>query len=220
MTGETQNTATTVEWGGRERRGRLATLVTGRWRRAAVLALAGLGALAVFGSLVGDWQVIDDFPGGPGPGTDPRAFGIGVMHVWGIWWLVSATVLLTCVVLALSGEPAVRTGVRTIGLAAGVVLLVFLVAASISLSTESIWSIGRQPTEIGLGQGVHLAFAAVVLLLAALWWSGSGWSGSADDRDATPPRRRGWWGAHEREDRVHGPHDLSVQPATPDTLQG
>lgn len=235
--------ATTVEWGVSDRRpARFETLAGVRWRPSLLWALAGVGALAGFGSLVGEWLVIFPPEGfGPPDGDRRQALGPGQLAGWGAWWILSATVLSIVVALTLFGQPAIRAYTRTVGLATAGVLAAVLVAATTGLSGMSPYQsfVFDDEYDYHTGRGLHLAFVFLALLGAALWLARPGSDAAraptddpTDDPDGGPQaddrRRSGhrrWWRAGperaERADAVHdGPHDLSVGPAEPDTLQG
>jgi hypothetical protein len=219
----------TVEWGAAEPRGRVSAMtgalsgapIRARWRRPAVWALAGLGALAMFGSLVGDWQVIsEDILAN---GGDDQAFGVGWLPGWGIWWMFAATLLPILVGLTLFAQPAINGHARMIGLVSAGVVLVVLAAASRNITRDSIYSGFGSEFEISAGRGLHLAFVAVALLAAAMWLASPGVVGDgAGSTDNPGGSRRRWWSRSEPDEVTgvdDGPHDLSVDPAEPDTLQ-
>jgi hypothetical protein len=223
VTDETRATST-VEWGVGDGGGRLAALATRRWRRSLVWVLAGLGVLAMIGSLVGPWQVFDsELFGVP----ETLGLGPGRLASWGTWWIFAATVLSTLVALTLVGQRAPATGTRTIGLVTCVVVAVILVAATISLAESSQLGFLPGDVEPAIGWGLHLAYVTLILFGAALWLAAPGGadtagSGGTGDGDPDRVRRPGArWSGGERKDPVdEGPRDLSVEPATPDTLQG
>jgi hypothetical protein len=206
-----------VEWGS-ERRGLLDRLVGARgWHPAIPRVLAGLGALAMFGSLIGEWQVVEQrFT--PEVGDDvveSQSLGIGVMFVWGMGWLVGAMLLGVCTVLALTGQPPIRRHARAIGLAVAAVQLGILAGAVVNLNDETVFGgVSDVGVEISLGRGLYAAFASVLLIAAALYLA----------RMEPTPRQRP---ASDQEPpaSVDGPADLVVGPAEPmvrptDTLQG
>lgn len=198
---------------GGERTGGFERLISVRgWHPAVPRALAGLGGVAMFGSLVGEWQVVTPPAGDlPGDGAGGDAFGLAYTLVWGMGWVVGGMLLAVCGGLTLAGQPAMRRYARTIGLVVAAVNLGILAAAAASLDGESLFVAPVQGVEITLGRGVYAAFASVLLIGAALWLA----------RTEPTVRRR-----PEPEPVVGaGPPDLTVGPAEPivrptDTLQG
>jgi hypothetical protein len=210
-----------VEWGG-ERRGVLDRLISFRgWHPAVPWVLAGLGAIAMFGSLVGEWQVVErsfvEIPSEDTIGSEP--LGIAYTLVWGMAWVIGGMLLAVCCGVALTGAPAIRPAVRTIGLAVAAVDLGLLAAAAASLD-ESLFVGPPSETEIALGRGVYAAFASVLLIGAAIYLARTR---PSRVRPEPEPVAAG-----------DGPADLAVGPAEPrlggmrgaeppagtDTLQG
>lgn len=195
-----------VEWG---RVPRLAG-APARWRRPAVWLLAALGAAAMFGSMVLEWQVIDEgrLGGPPGGGLQQ---GVGAISAWGTSWLIGAMALAVCVVLSLAAPPTVRAVTRLAGLAVSAVLVFFLAGAAVDLGRSSPFFSGSMELEPTLGRGLFLAFASVGLLATALWLS----PGDGPDDRPMPWRRR---------DTPDGPAaaraDLTVTAAEPLTYPG
>jgi hypothetical protein len=192
-----------VEWGG-ERTGVFERLTAGRgWHPAVPWVLAGLGAVTMFGSLVGEWQLVDQ--------GETLSFGLTYTLVWGIGWVIGGMLLAICGGLALTGQPSMRHHARTIGLAAAAVNLGILAAAAVNLDRESLFAGPVEGVEVTLGRGVYAAFASVLLIGAAIYLA------------RTQPTRL------LRPDpallTAEGPSDLTVGPAEPvahptDTLQG
>ncbi len=181
----------------------------------------------MIGSLVGPWQVFDsELFGVP----ETLGLGPGRLASWGTWWIFAATVLSTLVALTLVGRPAPATGTRAIGLVTCVVVAVILVAATISLAENSQLGFLPGDVEPATGWGLHLAYVTLILFGAALWLAAPAAPAEADTAgshgtdEGAPARARrpgAWWSDGERQDPLNeGPRDLSVEPATPDTLQG
>lgn len=184
------------------------------WRRLAWV-LAGLGALALFGSLVGEWQVLhQDAPdfAFPGEESDPErlALGIGSVLVWGTGWLVGGLLLAACAALALAGQPPLRSHARTVGLALAAVELVLLAGAAVALTEESLYTLGRPEIEISLGRGVYAAVASVVLLGGALFLAGP-----VPESSPAAPAAAGGDTAGPPAPAYQEPADLTVAPAEP-----
>jgi hypothetical protein len=212
---------TVVEWGGDDDRRDPFTVVftPAQLRRYAVYPLGALGAVAVFVSLLLDWQAVERNTNEQDFVEPVTKFGIIGIFGWGTGWIMGAMVLVGCTVLAVLGEAAARRHSRLIGLTTGGVLLGFLVAAAISLNHRSLASADFPlEHEYRLEPGVLLAFGSVLLLGAALWLAPRATAdGTASDRAETEPSR---W-AHNRRPRHaadpagSGPADLSVAPTEP-----
>jgi hypothetical protein len=170
---------TVVEWGA-ARPGVLDRLMRPRgWQPRVPWLLAGLGALALFGSLIAEWQVTS-LPG-PGFSDEPAgredyAVGVVALGTWGVVWLVGATALAVCLAVTIAGQDPLRPTARTIGLAIAAVQVPVLVAASLDLARASAMSAvfglvgpGLPEFEVALGRGLFAAYAGVVLVGAALW---------------------------------------------------
>jgi len=198
---------TVVEWGSET--SRLAYLRRMRWWHPAIPAvLAGLGALALFGSLVGEWQVVtEQFEDAFFADESERATpGIGQVLVWGPAWLVGATLLASCVGSSLFGPPPMRRYTRAVGLALAGALLIMLVAAVQDLREDYFLYSGIEGLDIDVGRGVYAAFGTVVLFGLALGLAGS----SARTAPAAVPAQR-----TAPPPDSDSPHDLTVGPAEP-----
>jgi hypothetical protein len=196
-----------VEWG--TETPRLTSLRRMRWWHPAIPAvLAGLGSLALFGSLVGEWQVVteqfdESFLADESAQTTS---GIGQTLVWGPAWLVGATLLASCVGLALFGPSPMRRYTRAVGLALAGALLIVLVGAVQDLRQEYLYYAGVEGLEVSVGRGVYAAFGTVALFGLALGLAGIG----ARTEPAPVPAQRS--GPPPDSD---GPDDLTVGPAEP-----
>lgn len=190
-----------VEWGD-ERRGVLERLAGWQYPKLSWV-LAGLGAVAMFGSLIGEWQVMNN-PFEEEFASEPMSIGIGLTVVWGTYWLVGGLLLAVCGGVALAGQPSIRPYARTVGLAVAVVELGILVTAAVSLTRESIFAGPDETQELTLGRGVYAAFASVVLIGAALYLARPVESHA---EAAAEPARGG-----EPEDLVVGPAEPLVHP--------
>lgn len=221
---------TVLEWGDTEPGppGRLGSSLAGlaRDHRLPPL-LAGLGAVAAIGSLVGEWLVMTVPNSGP-EGNVPVRIPGGVAEVggFGVAYLVGLLGLAAAVALALRGTPGVRHNARVAGLGLGAAVLTLLIAAAASLDRTVQRSIFYSPEEgfqVEYGRGLVAAFAATVLLTAALYLSDRARTGRPGpveaDAAADPapaeriPNRRS---RHSDADRLPpAPADLTVQPTVP-----
>jgi hypothetical protein len=178
-------------------------LASARWWHPGIpWALAGLGGLAMFGSLIGEWQVIPVGEDQGFPELDQFELGIGMLVGWGPAWLGGALLLATCAGLALVGTPPLRGYARSVGIVLAGVLLGFLVGAAVQLDQQSIWDPTVQ-SDIQLGRGVYAAFASVALMGAGIFLSG-------DRRIGKAPLL-----AEPVEPPADAPDDLAVGPAEP-----
>lgn len=145
--------------------------------------LGGAGAVAVFGSLIGEWQVTDLselLPPGTGGEDDITELMAGVAEIgaWGAGWLVGVFALLAATAVALFAQPALRGPARAVGLAGAAALALVVTAAAAELSRESVAESavfgfrGLQPDtslEVTLGRGLFAGYGGLLLLAAALW---------------------------------------------------
>jgi hypothetical protein len=178
-------------------------LASARWWHPGIpWGLAGLGGLAMFGSLVGEWQVIPLDAEQQFPELDQVELGIGLVVGFGPAWLVGALLLATCAGLALVGTPPLKGYARGVGIVLAGVLLGFLVGAAVQLDQQSIWDPTLQ-ADPRLGRGLYAAFASVVLVGGAIFLSG-------DRRIGKAPLL-----AEPIEPPVDAPTDLAVGPAEP-----
>jgi amino acid transporter len=193
-----------IEWG--SDRLRQLGVAEWPWRLFAAWLLATAGWVTAVASLVARWQVMDDSIM-LGPDRADFSYGLGMVSVWGTGWVLGAMALAACTGLALLGPRPMRIGARAVGLAAGGVLLAYLVAAAAALrqTNQSIFTIGNPSLEISVGSGVYLAFVAVLSLSAAAWF--------ASPTARLPSLRRVAVGRPEEEPPA--PSDLTVEPAEP-----
>ncbi|MEU5563178.1 hypothetical protein [Micromonospora musae] len=207
-----------IEWGTAEpataERPRRSLAGLGRDRRLPPL-VAGLGAVAAVGSLVGEWVVMTLPEGGrDGPLEVPA--GVADVNGFGVGYLVGLLVLVGTVALALRGTPAVRPNARVLGLALAGALLVLVAAAAFELdeSTRRLFYSPDAGPRIEYGRGLSMAFVACVLLGVALHLSPN--AAPLDDDAAPAPvfgrRRRP---DRDEPDEAPPPTDLTVQPTVP-----
>lgn len=221
---------TVVEWGDTDAEaapsGRVSRSLAGLGRdRRLPPVLAGLGAVAVLASLVGEWLVITvPNEGEDGNTTFRLPGGVAETGGFGAAYLVGLLALSVAVALALRGAPAVRQHARIAGLGLAATLIGVLVAAAASLqqlARRVLFFPTEQRLQVEHGRGLVTAFVAVALLAATLHLAGRVGDPATDraDTGATPDegpdarrarRRRG------RDDEVPpGPADLTVEPTVP-----
>jgi hypothetical protein len=150
-------------------------------RRIVPLA-AALGGVALFGSLISEWQLTEvdgAFWGDGEVGTRPLETTVADLGGWAGGYLSGLFLLVIAVVLALFGPPAGRRYARLAGLSAGGVLLAMVVALGSYLGeiSRTVGQLGLSNLEedqitISYGRGLWCAGAGVVLILAALILAG------------------------------------------------
>jgi hypothetical protein len=199
-------------------------------RRVVPLA-AAVGAVALFASLVSEWQVtaVDTSPfGGTDAGTRQVAASIADLGALGAGYLAGLFVLAGAVVLLLFGPAGTRVHARLAGLAAGGVLLAVIAALSsdlgdVSRSIERVYLLDLDDEDVTLtyGRGVWCAAFGVAALLLALYLAGrhAAVAPAEDAEDAEPETAWSWRRPHtaEEEPAPDEPFDLTVSSATPFT---
>ncbi|GAA2578375.1 hypothetical protein GCM10010435_63330 [Winogradskya consettensis] len=150
----------------------------GRDRRIAPLA-AGLGAVALFASLIAEWQVtrIDATElRESNVGNRPFESSIGDLGGWGAGYLAGLFVLVVAVALLLFGPVPGRAYARLATLGSGGVLLAVVVAAFSTLDRTSfvlrqveLASFNDDQFSISIGRGPWCAGAGVLLILLAAY---------------------------------------------------
>jgi len=230
-----------VEWGepaatGR-RRAWQALAGVGRDGRV-VPVIAGLGAVATFASLVGEWTIIR-IPGDV-DATDAIPIqlvnGVADVATFGTGYLIGVLGLISCLALVFFGAPAVRHNARVIGLAGSAGVLGVLVAATLWLDTLTDRGLMYSQIDglrIEYGRGLLMAYVGIgglglAFLLAGRFITrptgGAGPpAGSADPEapgdgagDSDWPWRRPRPATEpERDDDGLAPIDLTVTPAAP-----
>jgi hypothetical protein len=148
-------------------------------RRSVPLA-AAVGGVALFASLISEWQItaMDTDLNGVVSGTHPIPASIGDLGAFGAGYLVGLFLLVAAVALVLFGPPAVRTYARLLGLSASGVLFGLLAAiyadlGDVSRSIERIYTLmeGDQP-ELTYGRGIWCAVFGVAAMTLALYLAG------------------------------------------------
>jgi len=213
-----------IEWSGSEMPGRLLSRSVGRWSAPLV---AGLGAVAVFASLVEQWGTLT-LPGRSGP--DESSSAVITQRVadtgnLGVVYLVGVLGLLSTAALVIFGTGNARHNARLIGAATGVGVLAILAATTATLDEPTQLVFDRDiELRVSYGRGLVMAYVGTVCLglahLLAVGPSpaGSGQAGTAGSDtpfvgDGPWRRRRHnpepWPGADAQ------PLDLTVGPARP-----
>jgi hypothetical protein len=160
-------------------RGRITGLVSALTadRRAASLA-AVLAGVALFGSLVSEWQVTavsTEWIGNGEPGFRSVPTSLVDLGAWGGGYLVGLFVLAGATVLAMFGPPAGARYARLMGLSTGGVLLAMLVALSSTLDDTSrigammILPAGEDQLQPSYGRGIWCALFGVAAAMLALY---------------------------------------------------
>lgn len=223
-----------IEWGGAGAVRRRpwpgpARILRNRWLAPLV---AGLGAVAVFASFVGEWATltIPDF-GGPGenvPLTVTRR--VSDMGAVGAAYLVGVLALVGTVTLVLFGALSAHRNARLIGLATAGGLLAILVAhATLDEVTENMFLFGPEISiQIEHSHGLVMAYVGTAALGLALvlagWFAPTPPADGAAVHATEPANEIDWpWRRPQRAaDAVLAdgdePLDLTVGPARPFTL--
>jgi hypothetical protein len=213
-------------------------------RRVVPLA-AVLGGVALFGSLISEWQItaVDTTAfGGIQPGNRTITAGIAELDGWGGGYLAGLFVLVAATVLVLFGPPVGRRYARLVGLSCGGVLLAMLVAIAQSLkgtsrALELVYTLALNPDQLQLsyGRGIWCAGVGVAAMTLALYLAGRHTPeppavAEGEAADAEPPARADelptvWSWRRPRAAEEDGrppaePFDLTVTPTTPFTPLG
>lgn len=203
----------------------------------AVPALAGLGAVAVFVSLISPWQMATvDAAYAERIGL-PQELSAGLTDLgsWGTGYLLAGFGLAACVALVLFGATEVRRHARLAGLGLGGALFAMVVALAVELSQRSVLFSVYYENGAGAAttyrSGLYLAFVGVAALTGSLYLAGqlpapatatgtervsAGAEAGADEAQASSLwhwRRRSRAAADANEPPP--PADLTVSPAAP-----
>ncbi|MFC4066844.1 hypothetical protein [Actinoplanes subglobosus] len=200
-----------ITFGGDETPRRAIFRDLGRDRRLPVL-VAGLGAVAAFGSLFSEWQKTTlaylNVEGEEVPVERVVLSGLIDLGALGAGYLVGLLLLVVAVVLVLFGPAPGRAYARVAGLAVGGVLAALLLSLAQELGDAStvvpkylaIYDFtGMGTLRMTQGRGVWCALAAVGLALIALWLPA---------RAAPAP-------AEPQVTEVHDELDMTIAPTTP-----
>ena len=193
--------------------------------RSLATAPAALGAVAVFISLVEEWQVTTLLMYGT---LEEHEFAakLGVLDGWSPAYLVGVLAVTACLALVLFGPRPGREHLRVAGLATSGVLLAMLVAIALDLQENSAaltnagWYAPDLEAELAYGRGVVAAFVGVAGYALALLLAGRrppaeepGGDDLAEDDDVTADEPDQRWPRPRQ--AGHGPLDLTVEPAKP-----
>jgi hypothetical protein len=206
-----------------------------RWNTAGVAAavagdrrtvpfLAVLAGVAVFLSLISEWQITlvgSELVGNEQPGFRPVPAGIGELGAWGGGYLTGLFLLVGATVLAMFGPAAGARYARLMGLSTGGVLLAMLAALASILGQTSLISgvfaglVGPDQFQPSSGRGIWCALFGVAAAMLALHLTarhqradspGCSWHRAAapatEEDDERPPAE---------------PFELTVGPAKPFT---
>jgi hypothetical protein len=205
----------------------------------AVPALGGLGAVAVFVSLISPWQMATvDAAYAERIGL-PQELSAGLTDLgsWGTGYLLAGFALAGCVALVLFGAPEVRRHARLAGLGVGGALFAMVVALAVELSQRSVLFSVYYENGTGAAttyrSGLYLAFVGVAALTGSLYLAGrlpapatataSGTervsAGAEAGEDQTQAGSLWRWRRRSRAaadpDEPPPPADLTVSPAAP-----
>lgn len=187
---------------GRPRRGAAGLAAGLAADRRVVPLAAALGGVALFGSLISEWQITSvDMTafGGVRAGNRPITAGIADLDGWGGGYLAGLFVLVAATVLVLFGPAQGRRYARLVGLSSGGVLMGMLVAIAESLKSgsralELVYTLALSSDEMQLsyGRGLWCAAVGVAATTLALYLAGRhvGEVGATErdaDRPAGPP---------------------------------
>jgi hypothetical protein len=204
-------------------------------RRLVPLA-AALGGVALFGSLISEWQLtaVDGTFWGDGQvGNRALQTTVADLGGWGGGYLTGLLLLVTAVVLTLFGPATGRRYARLSALSIGGVLLAMVLALGSYLGEISrtvgqlaLTNLEEDQLTISYGRGIWCAGFGVALVLVAMVLAGRHQPGppSADDvaADEEPPAEAPIWSwrrpaAVEQDGPPDAPFDLTVTPAKPFT---
>jgi len=152
-------------------------------RRAVPLA-AVVGAVALFASLISEWQITEldtnRFTGNTDwASTRPLAAGVTDTGALGGAYLVGLFVLAGALALAMYGPPAGRRYARLLGLSSGGVLIALLAALASALADTSrvvmalfTLDLAEDQLRLSYGRGLWCAFFGVAAVTLALYLAG------------------------------------------------
>jgi hypothetical protein len=191
--------------------------------------LAGLAALATFGSLVGNWQVASWDPENEGALSEAFAdlasqypAGFSTLGTWASGWLVGLFALAACTGLAVFAEAPVNRYARTAGLTVAAVQAGLFAVIALDLLRspplspfESIVILGSEVPEpqLSWGPGLYAAGAGLLLVAAAIWRSRPVPALESQPQPAGPQPPEAASVPPQSGSARSGPADLAVGPA-------
>jgi hypothetical protein len=201
---------------------------------------AVLGAVALFASLVSEWQVtaMDAAQfGGTLSGNQPVPTDVGQLGAWGAGYLAGLFVLVGAAVLLFFGPPAGRRYAWLAGLSTGGLLLALLVALAPTLddtsrTLDAVFKFGLSDNqfELSTGRGVWCALIGVAAVTLSIYLAGRdlpAWTaapaGTAEldgvEAPEPPPNVWSWRNPRDADDEQppDAPFDLTVTSTTPFT---
>jgi len=193
---------------------------------------AALGALALFASLISEWQVtaLDaTILREADAGNRPFTTTIADLGGWGGGYVVGLLLLAAATVLTLFGPAAGRVYARLIALSAGGVLLAVVVTLWSYLGETSrivgqidAITLDDDQMQVSVGRGVWCAGVGVALVTLAAYLAGRGSAlvAAAEDEDETddddePAPAWSWRRPADDDEAPDAPFDLTVAPAKP-----
>jgi hypothetical protein len=210
-------------------------------RRLVPLA-AVLGGVALYASLVSEWQVtLLDTTGFQSSvsGLQPIPTDLIDLGGWAAGYLIGLFLLVGATVLVLFGPPPGRRYARLLGLSTGGVLLGLVAALAPTLNDVSRtlgyavrYEVAENHVQQSSGRGVWCAFAGIAAMMLALYLAGrheaavGAETAAADGKPVTATPAAAWsWrrpSPTDEEDRPAAvPFDLEVTSTTPfTTLNG
>lgn len=221
----------------RPRASQIFTAVRRDWRLVPIVA--GLSAIALFASLVGEWQITTVVQQDLFEPTlfEPISTGLVELRAYAMGYLVGVFALVACTGLVLFGRPAGRDQARIVGLTAAGVSAAILVAVTVwlddrSAAVESVYfySPQRPDFELDYGRGLTMAYLGVAGFALALYLAGPlmpaprpATDGDAEEPPAEDAGQVDWpWRrprtAHEPpevDSDLPPPADLTVGPTAP-----
>jgi hypothetical protein len=187
--------------------------------RRTVPLLAVLAAVAVFASLVSEWQVtaIDSaLFGDSDPSFKSVPTDVGGLGAWGGGYLAGLFLLTSATVLVMFGPAAGSRYARLVGLSTGGVLLAMLAALASIIGQTSLMDgvfaglVSDDQIRPSYGRGIWCALFGVAAAMLALYLAGRHQPGTFWRHGPRPT-------AEEDEDEraPAAPFELTVGPATP-----
>ena len=207
--------------------------------RRAVPVAAAVGAVALFASLISEWQISeldsDQFVGGGVNGNRPLPAGVTDLGALGGAYLGGLFALTGAVVLVLFGPPPARRYARLLGLSTGGVLIAVLAALVSALGDTSrtvlalfTLELEEDQLQLSYGRGIWCAFFGVAMVVLALYLAGrhdpalsvTGPETAPDQPDTMAPVVWSWRRPRDGDDDEQppeAPFDLTVSSTKPFT---